>query len=278
MKASMRSLMLSLAVLFVGFGLSACKKPEYPACKKDKHCKQDAGEKCVDGTCQNCTTDEECAGKGPNGENWVCHEFRCTDPAQVGAGGQGGGEEGAPCTQRSDCVGGLACKGGVCSLCSEDIDCAPSTCNLETGRCSPEGQCQTDDDCAMDEICDAGMCIFSGNLGQEGTGKCGLDAVYFAFDSDKLTPSVQEQLQTAAECIKNEQGMVYLEAHADRRGTEEYNIMLTERRGQSVKKYLENLGVPPDKMQVIAKGNLEATGTDEASMAKDRRVQFIWSE
>ncbi len=276
MTSTMRSISFFFAALFLGLGLSACKKPEYPACKKDKHCKQDLGEKCVDGTCQNCTTDEECAGKGPNGENWVCYQFRCTNPADVPAGGQGGGEEGSPCAQRSDCLGGLACKGGVCSLCSEDIDCAPSTCNLETGRCSPEGQCQTDDECAMDEICDGGMCVFSGNLGQEGAGICGLDAVYFAFDSDKLTPSVQEQLQTAAECMKTQEGTVYLEAHADRRGTEEYNIMLTERRGQSVKSYLENLGVPAEKMQVIAKGNLEATGTDEASMAKDRRVQFIW--
>ena len=28
----------------------------------------------------------------------------------------------------------------------------------------------------------------------------------------------------------------------------------------------------------IAKGDLEATGTDEGSMAKDRRVQFIWQQ
>ena len=268
-------LILPAAAIFLLVPSSGCKKPEYPACKKDKHCKQDEGEKCVDGTCQNCTTDEECASKGPNGENWVCNELRCTDPSQVGAG-DGLGGEGDPCTQRGDCAGGLACKAGACNMCTEDLDCSPNTCNLETGRCSPEGQCQSDDDCSMDEICDGGMCVFSGELGQENTGTCGLDVIYFAYDSDQLTPKVQEQLQAAAECITGEGRKVYLEAHADRRGTEEYNIMLTDRRGNSVKNYLANLGVAPENMEVVAKGNLEATGTNESSMAKDRRVQFIW--
>jgi peptidoglycan-associated lipoprotein len=128
----------------------------------------------------------------------------------------------------------------------------------------------------MDEICDGGMCVFSGDLGEEGGGPCGLDAVYFAFDSDKLTPKGQEALQSAAECMKSEARLVYLEAHADNVGTEEYNILLTERRGTTVKGYLENLGVVADNMQVIAKGSMEASGMDEPSRAKDRRVQFIW--
>ena len=51
--------------------------------------------------------------------------------------------------------------------------------------------------------------------------------------------------------------------------------MLTDRRGQSVREFLGNLGVGPDKLQVISKGSLEATGTDEGSMKNDRRVEFI---
>jgi hypothetical protein len=56
--------------------MTGCKKPEYPACKRNKHCNQEMGEKCVDGTCQNCVENSECAGKGPNGEDYVCYEFR----------------------------------------------------------------------------------------------------------------------------------------------------------------------------------------------------------
>jgi peptidoglycan-associated lipoprotein len=253
-----------------------CKKPAYPQCKKDKHCKVDLGEKCVDGSCQNCKVDSDCAGKGPGGANWVCHEFRCTDPAAIPADGAPGGL-GSPCTQSFDCSGGLVCTAGVCSQCTDDIECGGGTCNLATGTCTTPGgggSCSTDDQCAMDEICDNGMCVFSQIGG--GRNPCGLDAVYFSFDSPKIEDTAAEQLRGVAECLKNQESRVYLEAHADVRGTEEYNIMLTDRRGQSVKTFLENLGVPGERMQVISKGSLEATGQDDAGMQKDRRVEFLF--
>jgi hypothetical protein len=272
MNSILRSIPL-LSVALLGLSLGGCKKPEYPACKKDKHCKVDLGEACVDGTCQNCKVDADCADKGAG---LVCHEFRCQDPSQIEGGAGGGSELGGPCTQRDDCVGGFACTAGVCSTCTDDLDCAPSTCNLDSGRCDPGGQCTTDDQCPMDEICDGGMCIFSGNFGEPGAGPCEVNAVFFAFDSDKLTPKSEEALGGLATCIAEHGGQVYLEAHADNVGTEEYNILLTERRGSSVKDFLVAKGVAVDLLQVIAKGNLEATGSTESERSQDRRVQFIW--
>ncbi|MCR9162512.1 MAG: OmpA family protein [Nannocystaceae bacterium] len=283
----MRSLLPRLAsfsLVAAAFALSAplvgCKKPEYPECKKDKHCKADLGEKCVDGKCQNCTTDADCTGKGPAGEDFVCFEFRCTDPAlaAVGAGGQGG--LGSPCTQTIDCSGGLVCTAGACSACVDDLSCEGGTCDLATGTCTGGGagggQCTTDDECAMDEICDGGMCVFSGIPEGGGNNPCGIDAIYFGFDSPKIQPEAQQQLDQIATCLVEQGTLVYLEAHADPRGTEEYNIMLTDRRGQSVKKYLETKGVTGENLQVISKGNLEATGTDESGWSQDRRVEFIF--
>lgn len=260
--------------------MAGCK-PEYPQCKKDKHCVVDSGEKCVDGQCQNCTTNEDCKGKGTGGADWTCHEFRCTDPTLVPAGAGGGaGTIGAPCAQTLDCGGGLVCTAGKCASCTDDVECAPGTCDLGTGTCSTPGggggaPCQTDDQCAMDEICDNGSCAFSG-VEPGGPNPCGVDAVFFEFDSPNLTTEAQDQLKGLAECIKTQAKQVYLEAHADSRGTEEYNIMLTERRGNGVKKFLEDLGVTSENLQVISKGDLEATGTDEGSMQKDRRVEFVW--
>lgn len=184
----------------------------------------------------------------------------------------GPGEAGSACTQRSDCVGGLACTGGVCGGCSEDFDCAPYTCNLETNRCDPMGSCETDSDCSDGEICDATMCVYAGG---EGGGVCGLDAIYFAFDSSTITPSNQEKLEGVAECLMESGTPVYLEAHADNVGTEEYNIMLTDRRGQSVLGFLADEGVDESQLQVVAKGALESMGVTEPERAKDRRVEFI---
>ncbi len=259
------------APLLCLFTLTGCR--EYPACKKDKHCRVELGEKCVDKVCQGCQTDADCEGKAPAGEQWACVDFRCGPPS--GGLGAGNGEEGDPCTQRSDCHGGLACKGGKCSLCTEDIDCSPGTCNPSTGRCPPQADCQTGD-CAREQICSGSMCVFSGGGGDMDGGPCGLPAVYFAFDSDALTPKAEEELTALAECMKEQNKLVELEAHADNRGTEEYNILLTERRGQSVVNFLVNLGVSAQNLKVIAKGSLEATGMDESSRSKDRRVQFIW--
>ncbi len=273
-----RSLGIMLGALVLVLPTAGCKNKNYPQCKKDKHCKVDLGETCVDGSCQNCKADTDCAGKGPTGgPAWVCKDFRCMDPAEAAAGGGGGagGEMGSPCTQSSECVGGLVCTAGACASCTDDIQCSPSTCTIESGRCSAAGQCTTDDECPMDQICDGGMCIFSGG-GTTGGGPCNLDAVYFGFDSDTLTPKSQEELANAATCIAEQGVEVILEAHADAVGTEEYNIMLTERRGGSVLAFLVEQGVPAELLRVLAKGSLESTGGTEAERAKERRVQLIW--
>lgn len=43
-----------------------------------------------------------------------------------------------------------------------------------------------------------------------------------------------------------------------------------------VRTFLNEQGVPPELMQVIAKGSREAPGKDEPSRAKERRVSLLW--
>ena len=85
-----------------------------------------------------------------------------------------------------------------------------------------------------------------------------------------------EVLQKDASCIKETNKKVALFGHADPRGTDEYNLALSDRRAQSVKKYIENLGVKNRLLRAVPKGKTEAKGTDEASWAKDRRVDVQW--
>lgn len=261
---------------------TGCKAPPYPQCKKDKHCKVNLGEKCVDGKCQNCTTDTDCATKAPADATtpWVCADFRCQDPnALDGATTEGAGDgKGDPCAQSGDCINGWICREGTCDACVDDIECDGGTCDFSTGQCTTAGggagSCQNDDECQMDEICDQGMCVFSDITG--GTDPCGLQAIFFDFDSPKIKSEAADQLKGLADCMMSQGRLVYLEAHADPRGTEEYNILLTDKRGQSVKRFLEDLGVTGENMQVISKGSLESTGSNESDWSKDRRVEFIW--
>ncbi|MEM9462859.1 MAG: OmpA family protein [Myxococcota bacterium] len=274
---------LGSGLVLLGAGLLGSACTQYPRCNKDADCRSEVGEVCVDKTCQNCAVDADCVAHTPPGEApYICNALRCAPSGAAVTLPAGMGEQGDPCTREADCAGGLTCRAGQCALCTGDGECESGVCNLDSGRCRPVAPCTTDDECAMDEICDGGFCVFSGNLGDEGGGPCGLAAIYFSFDSDALTPKAQQALRDAAACVAEqmaEQGaQIFLEAHADDRGTEEYNILLTERRGIIVRTFLVEQGVPIERMRVIAKGSLEAVGTDEPSRAKDRRVAFLWPE
>jgi peptidoglycan-associated lipoprotein len=59
----------------------------------------------------------------------------------------------------------------------------------------------------------------------------------------------------------------------DPRGTEEYNMALGDRRAQSAKTYMKALGVAAE-LSASSMGEEIASGTDEGSWARDRRVDI----
>lgn len=103
---------------------------------------------------------------------------------------------------------------------------------------------------------------------------CELQAVYFAFDSSELDGAAQATIQQAVECYRdqNPEVSLLLTGACDPRGTEEYNIALGERRATSVRDYMRALGLGSAQLSITSVGEEFATGTDEASWAKDRNV------
>ena len=77
--------------------------------------------------------------------------------------------------------------------------------------------------------------------------------------------------------MNNPQKEVVIEGHCDERGTEEYNIALGERRANSAKKYLINLGVNPSQLSTISFGEEKPAdpGHNEEAWAKNRRDEFV---
>lgn len=167
------------------------------------------------------------------------------------------------------CEGGKVKGPGGCERCVDDEQC-PTTCNLETARCAPVGWCEVDEHCGDYETCDEGLCIFRGASSEP----CGLGPIYFAWDSATVTEAHKARMAAAVECLAKSAAL-YIEAHSDDVGSEEFNILLAERRGMAVRDALVEAGLPRDKLQVIAKGSLEATGTDARGRAADRRVLII---
>jgi peptidoglycan-associated lipoprotein len=104
---------------------------------------------------------------------------------------------------------------------------------------------------------------------------CKLETVYFAFDSAELDATARATIQDAVECFRaqNPDVSLLLTGACDPRGTEEYNIALGERRANAVRSYMNSLGLDANhQISVISVGEEMATGTDEASWAKDRNV------
>jgi peptidoglycan-associated lipoprotein len=62
---------------------------------------------------------------------------------------------------------------------------------------------------------------------------------------------------------------------ADPRGEIEYNFALGGQRAGSVTSYLAQAGMSRAKILETSRGKLDATGTDEAGWARDRRVDIV---
>jgi peptidoglycan-associated lipoprotein len=66
-----------------------------------------------------------------------------------------------------------------------------------------------------------------------------------------------------------------LVGHADPRGNEEYNMALGGRRADNVASAIASAGMDSARMATSSRGKMDATGTDEAGWAKDRRVDIM---
>ena len=71
--------------------------------------------------------------------------------------------------------------------------------------------------------------------------------------------------------------VVIIEGHCDERGTNEYNLALGERRANSAKDYIVNLGVDPARLKTVSYGEEKplAEGHNEEAWAQNRRAHFV---
>ena len=104
-----------------------------------------------------------------------------------------------------------------------------------------------------------------------------LRRVHFAYDSIELTPDSRDALVDARKKLGDNPSVhLYVEGHADERGSTEYNLGLGEQRATIVADYLADLGIGADRLHVVSYGEerplIEAS--TEAAWAKNRRVDF----
>jgi peptidoglycan-associated lipoprotein len=109
---------------------------------------------------------------------------------------------------------------------------------------------------------------------------CGISEpdAYFAFDSADVRPDDANVLGQLVTCfttgpLKGRQ--LKLVGHADPRGGSDYNMTLGQSRADAVKDYIIGHGMDKAKTDSTSRGAMDATGTDEPTWARDRRVDIM---
>ena len=105
--------------------------------------------------------------------------------------------------------------------------------------------------------------------------------IYFDYDSTTVKPRFAEIIQRASTHLQNNPaGRLRLEGHTDERGTRAYNLALGERRAQSVRDMILELGALAEQVDWVSYGEeLPAvTGQGEGIWRQNRRVEIILEE
>lgn len=118
------------------------------------------------------------------------------------------------------------------------------------------------------------------NISDEIKKACGIsDAeAFFAYDSANIREQDKAVLAKLATCfttgpLKGRE--MRLVGHADNRGEDDYNMILGQKRADNVKGAIVSAGMTAAKALTTSRGELDATGSDEASWSKDRRVDIV---
>ncbi|MCX6840707.1 MAG: OmpA family protein [candidate division WOR-3 bacterium] len=106
-----------------------------------------------------------------------------------------------------------------------------------------------------------------------------LRGIYFDFDKSTIKPESRPALEDAAKMLnENPTINVEIQGHTDSKGSDSYNLSLSDRRAASVVAYLtQNLGI--DRSRLTSRGYGEsqpiATNDTDAGRALNRRVEFM---
>jgi peptidoglycan-associated lipoprotein len=76
---------------------------------------------------------------------------------------------------------------------------------------------------------------------------------------------------------KHPEVQITIEGHCDQRGSSDYNLGLGQRRADSVKNYLQDLGIPGNRMATVSYGKEQPLVPDmtEDAFAKNRRGHLV---
>jgi OOP family OmpA-OmpF porin len=104
-----------------------------------------------------------------------------------------------------------------------------------------------------------------------------LEGVKFETNSDHLTASSADDLDEAARTLNENPDMhVVVAGHTDSMGNDQYNLNLSQKRAEMVKKYLVEKGVSADRLTARGFGETEPVASNDTARGRsqNRRVEL----
>ena len=105
-----------------------------------------------------------------------------------------------------------------------------------------------------------------------------LNDIFFDFDRSDIRPDAAAVLEGNADVLNQDANVtVLIEGYADIRGTPAYNLRLAQRRADSTKAFLVQLGVDPSRVTTASGGETAqfGAGSTEEAYQLNRRAHFI---
>ena len=106
-----------------------------------------------------------------------------------------------------------------------------------------------------------------------------LNPIYFDFDKSNITAKAAFELdKLVAVMQKYPQIKIYATSHTDRRGSDSYNVRLSDRRAKTTVQYVISKGIDESRIEGVGKGETElkddCTSCTEAQHQSNRRSEF----
>ena len=106
-----------------------------------------------------------------------------------------------------------------------------------------------------------------------------LDKIYFEYNKATIKPQSYPILDAIVATLEGNPdiALIEIQAHTDERGSDSYNLDLSDRRAASVRTYLRDHGIAADRMQSQGYGETQPLDpkSNEAAWAKNRRAEFL---
>jgi peptidoglycan-associated lipoprotein len=101
--------------------------------------------------------------------------------------------------------------------------------------------------------------------------------ISFGYDQSDLTQAARDDLSAKADILSDVPSLsLRVEGHADERGSDEYNLALSNRRAAAAMRFLINHGISADRLNAVGYGEEKPLdpAENESAWALNRRAEF----